>query len=147
MDAILHKLCEKAQQELWDLLKENNWSKDHAEVAYYMVEIVKAAKKMEHMKRMDEEENEQDAPYRYEQNGNGGRSSGGRGSSGGGGNRNNYEYTPRYEDEEWDREKDKIVAKHFEKRYKEMLEDRWEKEKNERQNNSRMPPLPPSPVK
>ena len=45
MDAILHKLCEKSQQELWDLLKENNWTKDHAEVAFYMVEILKGVKK------------------------------------------------------------------------------------------------------
>ena len=54
MDAILHKLCEKSQQELWDLLKENNWTKDHAEVAFYMVEILKGVKKIEHLKLVQE---------------------------------------------------------------------------------------------
>ena len=54
MDAILHKLCEKSQQELWDLLKENDWTKDHAEVAFYMVEILKGVKKIEHLKLVQE---------------------------------------------------------------------------------------------
>lgn len=54
MGAIFHKLCEKSEQELWDLLKEPEWTKEHAEVAYYMVEIMKAVKKMEHLKKLDE---------------------------------------------------------------------------------------------
>lgn len=129
MDAILHKLCEKAQQELWDLLKEGSWTKDHAEVAYYMVEIVKASKKMEHMKRIDEamEEESRNAPYRYERgNSGGGNSNSGGGGRSSGGGRSNYEYD---DEEEWNREKDRIVAKHFENNYKRMLEDRIDRER------------------
>ena len=50
------------------------------------------------------------------------------------------------EEKEKEKEKDKIVAEHFEKKYKEMLEDKWEKEKNEKQSG-RMPPPPPPTVK
>lgn len=199
MDAILHKLCEKSQQELWDLLKENNWTKDHAEVAFYMVEILKGVKKIEHLKLVQEamdraeEMGEQGMEHmlgkeqnmhHYARNGGGsrgGRTSGGRGSGGRSGGMSTYtmfdyeegegegkpwEYGKRYpewepepyyrppmyygephkdkEKEEKEKEKDKIVAEHFEKKYKEMLEDKWEKEKSEKQG-SRMPPPPPPP--
>ena len=203
MEAILHKLCEKSQQELWDLLKENNWTKDHAEVAFYMVEILKGVKKIEHLKlvqeamekaeEMGEEGMEhmlgkEQNMHHYARSGGsrGGRASGGRGSggrSGGmsiysmfdydegegegmngyprGGRRINYGYEghmpypeweegkPHYRppiyygepDKEKEKEKDKIVAEHFENKYKEMLEDKWEKEKKEKEkekeNNSR----------
>lgn len=60
MGAIFHKLCEKSEQELWDLLREPEWTKEHAEVAYYMVEIMKAVKKMEHLKKLDEAMDEYD---------------------------------------------------------------------------------------
>lgn len=60
MGAIFHKLCEKSEQELWDLLKEPEWTKEHAEIAYYMVEIMKAVKKMEHLKKLDEAMDEYD---------------------------------------------------------------------------------------
>ena len=185
MDAILHKLCEKSQQELWDLLKENNWTKDHAEVAFYMVEILKGVKKIEHLKLVQEamdraeEMGEQGMEHMLgkEQNMHhyarrGGRM-GGRPKM-----PSNYSmfdygegewenkpwepekypnwdevrhYPPMYygephkdkEKEEKEKEKDKIVAEHFEKKYKEMLEDKWEKEKNEKQGG-RMPPSPPT---
>lgn len=210
MEAILHKLCEKSQQELWDLLKENNWTKDHAEVAFYMVEILKGVKKIEHLKlvqeamdraeEMGEEGMEhmlgkEQNMHHYTRNGNsggsrGGRTSGGRGSGGRSGGMSNYSmfdydegegegmndyarrgrrmnygyegympypdwsegkphYPPMYygdphKDGEKEKEKDKIVAEHFEKKYKEMLEDKWEKEKNEKQGSGmRMPPPPP----
>ena len=215
MEAILHKLCEKTHQELWDLLKENNWTKDLAEVAFYMVEILKGVKKIEHLKLVQEamdraeEMGEEGMEHMLgkEQNmhhytrggssgnsgGRGGRTSGGRGSGGrsGGmstysmfdydegegegmndyarrGRRMNYgydnynmpypdwtegkpHYPPMYygdphkdkEKEEKEKEKDKIVAEHFEKKYKEMLEDKWEKEKNEKQQGGRMLPPPP----
>lgn len=194
MDAILHKLCEKSQQELWDLLKENNWTKDHAEVAFYMVEILKGVKKIEHLKLVQEamdraeEMGEQGMEHMLgkEQNmhhytrnsggSRGGRTSGGRGSGGrssgmstytmfdyeeGEGEGKPWDYGKRYpewgpesyyrppmyygdkEKEEKEKEKDKIVAEHFEKKYKEMLEDKWEREKSEKQGN-RMP-LPPPP--
>lgn len=197
MDAILHKLCEKSQQELWDLLKENNWTKDHAEVAFYMVEILKGVKKIEHLKLVQEamdraeEMGEQGMEHmlgkeqnmhHYARNGGGsrgGRTSGSRGSGGRSGGMSTYtmfdyeegegegkpwEYGKRYpewepepyyrppmyygdkEKEEKEKEKDKIVAEHFEKKYKEMLEDKWEKEKNEKQGG-RMPPPPPPTVK
>lgn len=208
MEAILHKLCEKSQQELWDLLKENNWTKDHAEVAFYMVEILKGVKKIEHLKlvqeamdraeEMGEEGMEhmlgkEQNMHHYARGGSrGGRTSGGRGSGGrsGGNTSSNYSmfdydegegegmsdyarrgrrmmnygyiphpeweeekypYPPMYygdshkDKEEKEKEKDKIVAEHFEKKYKEMLEDKWEKEKNEKQQGGRMPP--PSPPK
>lgn len=214
MEAILHKLCEKSQQELWDLLKENNWTKDHAEVAFYMVEIMKGVKKIEHLKKVQdameraEEMGEQGMEHmlgneqnmhHYARNGNsggnrGGRTSGARGSGGRSGGASNYamfdydegegegmnnyargvrrmnygyegympypdwsegkpHYPPMYygephdkeKDKDKEKEKDKIVAEHFEKKYKELLEDKWEKEKNDRQGStSRMPPPPPS---
>lgn len=213
MEAILHKLCEKSQQELWDLLKENNWTKDHAEVAFYMVEILKGVKKIEHLEKVQEameraeemgEEGmehmlgKEQNMHHYARSGNsggsrGGRTSGGRGSGGRSGGMSNYSmfdydegegegmgnyarggrrmnygyegympypewnegkpyYPPVYygephkdkEKEEKEKEKDKIVAEHFEKKYKEMLEDKWEKEKNEKQQGGRMPPPPPT---
>lgn len=213
MEAILHKLCEKSQQELWDLLKENNWTKDHAEVAFYMLEILKGVKKIEHLEKVQEameraeemgEEGmehmlgKEQNMHHYARSGNsggsrGGRTSGGRGSGGRSGGMSNYSmfdydegegegyarggrrmnygyegympypdwsegkphYPPMYygdphkdkEKEEKEKEKDKIVAEHFEKKYKEMLEDKWEKEKNEKQQGGRMPPPPPPTVK
>lgn len=184
MDAILHKLCEKSQQELWDLLKENNWTKDHAEVAFYMVEILKGVKKIEHLKLVQEamdraeEMGEQGMEHMLgkEQNMHHYARRGGRMVSRpkmpsnysmfdyGEGEWENKpwepekypdwdevrHYPPRYygdkEDKEKEKEKDKIVAEHFEKKYKEMLEDKWEKEKNEKQSG-RMPPPPPPTVK
>lgn len=200
MEAILHKLCEKSQQELWDLLKENNWTKDHAEVAFYMVEILKGVKKIEHLKlvqeamdraeEMGEEGMEhmlgkEQNMHHYARNGGsrGGRTSGGRGSGGRSGGMSNYSlfdydegegegmndyarrgrrmnygydnynmpypnwgderhYPPmnygdghKEKDHEKEKEKEKIVAEHFEKKYKELLEDKWEKEKNEKQGS------------
>ena len=182
MDAILHKLCEKSQQELWDLLKENNWTKDHAEVAFYMVEILKGVKKIEHLKLVQEamdraeEMGEQGMEHMLgkEQNMHHYARRGGR-MSGRPKMPSNYSmfdygegewenkpwepekypdwgdarhYPPMYYgephvDKEKEKEKDKIVAEHFEKKYKEMLEDKWEKEKNEKQGG-RMPPPPPT---
>ena len=206
MDAILHKLCEKSQQELWDLLKENNWTKDHAEVAFYMVEILKGVKKIEHLKLVQEamdraeEMGEQGMEHmlgkeqnkhHYTRGGSnggsrGGRTSGGRGSGGRSGGMSNYSmfdydegegespwnygrmmpgghmpypeweeekrhYPPMYygephKEKEKEKEKEKIVAEHFENKYKEMLEDKWEKEKKEKeekQGMTRMSPPPP----
>ena len=208
MEAILHKLCEKSQQELWDLLKENNWTKDHAEVAFYMLEILKGVKKIEHLKKVQEameraeemgEEGmehmlgKEQNMHHYTRSGNsggsrGGRTSGGRGSGGRSGGMSNYSmfdydegegegyarggrrmnygyegympypdwseakphYPPMYYGEphmEKEKEKEKIVAEHFEKKYKEMLEDKWEKEKKEKEEKqssaSRLPPPPP----
>lgn len=201
MDAILHKLCEKSEQELWDLLKQPEWTKDHAEVAFYMLEIMKGVKKIEHLKKVQEamehaeDMGEQGMEHMLgnEQNmhhyARGGRTSGGRGSGGRSGNGNmsnyamfdydegegegadnyvrrgrrmyNYMPYPKWEDEgkhhyppmyygdephkDKEKDKDKIVAEHFEKKYKELLEDKWEKEKNEKQGStSRMLPPPPS---
>ena len=184
MDAILHKLCEKSQQELWDLLKENNWTKDHAEVAFYMVEILKGVKKIEHLKLVQEamdraeEMGEQGMEHMLgkEQNMHHYARRGGR-MSGRPKMPSNYSmfdygegewenkpsepekypnwgevrhYPPTYygdkEEKEKEKEKNKIVAEHFEKKYKEMLEDKWEKEKNEKQGG-RMPPPPPPTAK
>ena len=172
MDDILHKLHEKSQAELWDLLKEPCWSKDHAEVAFYMVEVLKGVKKIEHMEKV------QEAMERAEEMGEEGMEHMlGREQNmhhyarRGGGRRMpmRFEYDEgEWEDTpwkgkkhypEWDEEEkyypknpeeekrhDKIVAAHFEKKYNELLEEKWEKEKKEKekeQNNGRMPPPPP----
>ena len=214
MDAILHKLCEKSQQELWDLLKENNWTKDHAEVAFYMLEILKGVKKIEHLEKVQEameraeemgEEGmehmlgKEQNMHHYARNGNsgggrGGKTSGGRGSGGRSGGMSNYtmfdydegegegignyarggrrmnygyegympypdwsegkpHYPPMYygdphkDKEKEEKEKDKIVAEHFEKKYKEMLEDKWEKEKKEKEEKQINPRVPTPTVK
>ena len=179
MDDILHKLHEKSQAELWDLLKEPCWSKDHAEVAFYMVEVLKGVKKIEHMEKV------QEAMERAEEMGEEGmghmlgreqnmhhyaRRGGGRkmpmrfGYDEGEWEDMPWEdrkyqrpewekpYYPMSRDKEQDKEKekhhDKIVATHFENKYKELLEEKWEKEKREKekeQSSTRVPPPPPSP--
>lgn len=173
MDAILHKLCEKSQAELWDLLKEPCWSKDHAEVAFYMVEVLKGVKKIEHMEKV------QEAMERAEEMGEEGmehmlgreqnmhhyaRRGGGRkmpmrfGYDEGEWEDSPWEdkkyrrseweepYHPMSHDKEKEKHHDKIVASHFEKKYNELLEEKWEKEKKEKekeQGSNRMPPPPP----
>lgn len=54
MNSLLCKLCERAEQELWDILKEEEWTKDCAEVAFYLTEMMKGVKKMEHLKLVQE---------------------------------------------------------------------------------------------
>ncbi len=145
MGAIIHKMCERAEQELWDILKENKWNKDHAEIAFYLTEIMKGAKKIEHLAKLDEamekfdkEEEEQkkmDNPgsmFEYEEDEDEGdyvRRRRGRGNY----NRGrmipppyripdntipiNYTHDPK--------------EKYYEEKYKELLEEKWEKEKKE----------------
>lgn len=173
MDDILHKLHEKSQAELWDLLKEPCWSKDHAEVAFYMVEVLKGVKKIEHMEKV------QEAMERAEEMGEEGmnhmlgreqsmhhyaRRGGGRKMPMHFGydegewedlpwedkkyRRPEWEepYYPMSHDKEKEKHHDKIVASHFEKKYNELLEEKWEREKKEKekeQGPGRMPPPPP----
>ena len=176
MDDILHKLHEKSQAELWDLLKDPCWSKDHAEVAFYMVEVLKGVKKIEHMEKV------QEAMERAEELGEDGmehmlgkeqnmhhyaRRGGRRMPMRFGYDEGEWEEIP-WEDKkhrrpEWEdpyypippydkgKEKhhDKIVATHFENKYRELLEEKWEKEKKEKekeqQGTTRIPPPPPAP--
>ncbi len=58
MNNLLHKMCEKAEAELWELISEDEWCLAHAEAAYYFVEIIKAIKKIERLNEMIEEEEE-----------------------------------------------------------------------------------------
>lgn len=126
MNAILHKLCEKSEQELWELLKNPDWSKDHAEVAYYMVEIMKAVKKIEHLENLEEAMEEYDEQ--------GGNFSNENYARGGRGRRARSMY-------EW-HESPPIVynfgangaqqEKYYEQKYKELLEEKWEKERREK---------------
>lgn len=193
MGAIFHKLCEKSEQELWDLLKQPEWSKDHAEVAFYMVEIMKAVKKMEHLKKLDEameeydwqeemmdkkKEKDDDDKSEFAR---GGRRSGNRG---GGRRRNNYSMFDYDEGEfegipmrrmspvrtpNWETPPthygydyansgggssnmggnsnsssgagrsggtfnvDYAAAQYYENKYRELLEDKWEKEKKDKE--------------
>lgn len=162
MGAIIHKMCERAEQELWDVLKENKWSKDHAEIAFYLTEIMKGAKKIEHLAKLDEamekfdkEEEEKkmmrmDNPEhsQFARRGNGGIS--------------NYAMFGYEEDEDEGeyarrmrgrgnytnlpmkpppyRTPDHVMPinythepkeKYYEEKYKELLEEKWEKEKKE----------------
>ena len=192
MGAIFHKLCEKSEQELWDLLKEPEWTKEHAEIAYYMVEIMKAVKKMEHLKKLDEamdeydwqeemmdkkKENDDDDDdkskfarggrrggrrrmnynmfdydegehegmmrpkyptrvpnwetppshygYDYANTGSGSSSGSGNMNSSGGGNFN----------------VDYAAAQYYENKYRELLEDKWEKEKKDKDKDKEREPL------
>ena len=101
MDNLLHKLCEKSEAELWEMVKVEQWTPEHAEVAFYLTEIMKGVKKIEHLKLVQEamdraeEMGEEGMEHRLgkEQNMHhyarrGGRMSGGRGSRG----RYNYSY-------------------------------------------------------
>lgn len=193
MGAIFHKLCEKSEQELWDLLKEPEWTKEHAEVAYYMVEIMKAVKKMEHLKKLDEamddydwqeemmdkkkEDDDDDDKSKFARGGRGGRRGGRR--------RNNYSMfdydegehegmmRPKYPTRmpNWETPPshygydyantgsgsssmgssgsgnmnssgggnrggnfnvDYAAAQYYENKYRELLEDKWEKEKKDK---------------
>lgn len=54
MNNLLHKMCEKAEAELWELIGDDEWCLAHAEAAYYFVEIIKAIKKIEHLENLDE---------------------------------------------------------------------------------------------
>lgn len=54
MENLLHKMCERAEAELWELVREEEWCPAHAEAAYYFVEIVKAIKKIEHLENLEE---------------------------------------------------------------------------------------------
>ena len=90
MDNLLHKLCEKSEAELWEMVKVEQWTPEHAKVAFYLTEIMKGVKKIEHLKLVQEgmehmlgkEQN----MHHYARRG--GRMSGGRGSRG----RYNYSY-------------------------------------------------------
>ena len=189
MGAIFHKLCEKSEQELWDLLREPEWTKEHAEVAYYMVEIMKAVKKMEHLKKLDEamddydwqeemmdkkkEDDDDDDKSKFARGGRGGRRGGRR--------RNNYSMfdydegehegmmRPKYPTRmpNWETPPshygydyantgsssssgsgnmnssgsgnrggnfnvDYAAAQYYENKYRELLEDKWEKEKKDK---------------
>ena len=101
MDNLLHKLCEKSEAELWEMVKVEQWTPEHAEVAFYLTEIMKGVKKIEHLKLVQEamdraeEMGEEGMEHMLgkEQNMHhyarrGGRMSGGRGSRG----RYNYSY-------------------------------------------------------
>ena len=175
MDTILHKLCEKSQEELWSLLKEPCWTKDHAEVAFYMLEVLKGVKKMEHMEKVQEameraEELGEDgmehmlgkeqSMHHYARRGGGRRMPMRFGYDEGEWEEIPWEDKKHHRRPEWeedyypmthDKEKhhDKIIATHFENKYKEMLEDKWEKEKKEKEKEgtTRMPPPPPPTVK
>ena len=175
MDVILHKLCEKSQEELWGLLKEPEWTKDHAEVAFYMVEVLKGVKKIEHMEKVQEameraeemgEEGmehmlgKEQNMHHYTRRGGGGRRMPMRFSYDEGEwedmpwedkkyQRPEWEepYYPKHHDKEKEKQHDKIVATHFENKYKELLEEKWEKEKKEKekeQGSGRTPPPPPT---
>ena len=181
MGAIIHKMCERAEQELWDVLKENKWTKDHAEIAFYLTEIMKGAKKIEHLAKLDEamekfdkEEEEQkkmmkmkmeqgEEPSQFARGGN-------RGGNNGGGSRSNYAMFEFEEDEDEGnfrrgmrgrsnynqnggsnytnmpmipppyRTSEQMPPinythdpkeKYYEEKYKELLEEKWEKEKKE----------------
>ena len=54
MDNLLHKLCEKSEAELWEMVKVEQWTPEHAEVAFYLTEIMKGVKKIEHLKLVQE---------------------------------------------------------------------------------------------
>ena len=169
MDAIIHKMCERAEQELWDVLKENKWSKDHAEIAFYLTEIMKGAKKIEHLAKLDEamekfDKEEEKKMMRmdnpeHSQFARGG--SRGNGSRGGGGTSNYAMFEYEEDEDEGDyarrmrgrgnytnlpmipppyRTPDHVMPinythdpkeKYYEEKYKEMLEEKWEKEKKE----------------
>lgn len=101
MDNLLHKLCEKSEAELWEMVKVEQWTPEHAKVAFYLTEIMKGVKKIEHLKLVQEamdraeEMGEEGMEHMLgkEQNMHhyarrGGRMSGGRGSRG----RYNYSY-------------------------------------------------------
>lgn len=170
MDDILHKLHEKSQAELWDLLKEPCWTKDHAEVAFYMLEVLKGVKKIEHMEKVQEameraeemgEEGLEHMPGREQNMHHYTRRGGGRRPMMFDYGEGEWEekpwvdrkHRPDWEEEEpyypMTREKekhhDKIVATHFENKYKELLEEKWEKEKKEkeRETGARVTPPPP----
>lgn len=201
---ILHKLCEKSEQELWEMLKENEWTAKHAEVAYYLVEIMKAAKKIEYMNKIQEAMEKEEKRKEGENEDEGGSSEFARGMRGGGsrrgrsrtgmyefgynadeededewfargggrrggsrggnrGGRNNYEYE--YENynqggnythpQNDGRMMPPIVyttnnKDYYEEKYKELLEDKWEREKKEKekekekehQGKATLPPPP-----
>ena len=101
MDNLLHKLCEKSEAELWEMVKVEQWTPEHAEVAFYLTEIMKGVKKIEHLKLVQEamekaEEMGEEGmehmlgkePQMSHYARRGGRMSGGRGSRG----RYNYSY-------------------------------------------------------
>lgn len=73
MNNLLHKMCEKAEAELWELISEDEWCLAHAEAAYYFVEIIKAIKKIDHLENLDEamerfeEEEEESTGKRWKQ--------------------------------------------------------------------------------
>lgn len=54
MDNLLHKLCEKSEAELWEMVKVEQWTPEHAKITYYLTEIMKGVKKMEHLKLVQE---------------------------------------------------------------------------------------------
>lgn len=204
MGAIIHKMCERAEQELWDVLKEPVWSKEHAEIAFYLTEIMKGAKKIEHLKKLDEtmdkyeeEEKEmkkkygEEMPHQYMRNvrsmydfeedednkedfarrmgrakyytqnyARGGNSSSG--SSRGGGNSSggnyNYSHPVHHNPAEWGTPPPIVYnlgnsnssPSYYEEKYRELLEDKWEKEKKEKEQQQQQPMYPgkmPPPAK
>ena len=143
MDVILHKLCERSQQELWDVLNAGKWSKEHAETAFYLTEILKATKKMEHLKKLDEameryEEEESKEPwhnyarrrmpssYEYEEDEDEGAMVHKRGL-------HPKDFPPYRWKGDW-KEPPINYAKedYYEEKYKELLEEKWEKEKDKK---------------
>ena len=178
MGAIIHKMCERAEQELWDVLKENKWSKDHAEIAFYLTEIMKGAKKIEHLAKLDEamekfdkEEEEQKKMMKMKMEQGEEPSQFARGGNRGGGRSSNSSNYAMFEYEEDEDEGDYVrrmrgrgnynqsgnytnlpmipppyrtpdhtmpinythdpKEKYYEEKYKELLEEKWEKEKKE----------------
>lgn len=169
MGVIVHKMCERAEQELWDILKEPTWSKEHAEIAFYLTEIMKGAKKIEHLKKLEETMEKYEDEDREERIKKG---------------QPKY-YTARpsmYEHEEdedvredyarrmnrvrYTHEGRHIPAKvdsqapivynlggsspsYYEEKYRELLEDKWEKEKREKEQQQLMGQgkTPPSPAR
>jgi hypothetical protein len=176
MGAIVHKMCERAEQELWDILKEPVWSKEHAEIAFYLTEIMKGAKKIEHLRKLEEtmekyededrEERIQKGQPRYYE-------------------RNMREYSMYEEDEDaredyarrmgrYTRGKSYNYEHHspahhnppereasppivynlggsspsyYEEKYRELLEDKWEKEKKEKEQQAMAQGKMPLPAK
>ena len=166
MNNLLHKLCEKSEAELWEMVKVEQWTPEHAKVAFYLTEIMKGVKKIEHLKLVQEamdraeEMGEEGMEHMLGKEKNmhhyarrGGRMSG----------RSRNPMISRYamydydegegegypHEKEWEHDwkvpptmyEMKHDEKYWEKKYKELWEEK-EKEKKEGMNN-RMPPPPP----
>jgi hypothetical protein len=167
MNNLLHKLCEKSEAELWEMVKVEQWTPEHAKVAFYLTEIMKGVKKIEHLKLVQEamdraeEMGEEGMEHMLgkEQNMHHYARRGGR-MSGRGRNPMMSRYAMYDYDEgegegyphekEWEHNwkvpptmyEMKQDEKYWEKKYKELWEEK-EKEKKENAGNRILPPPPP----